>query len=220
MTIPEPDVSVTEEADGEEPTTTPPRVRLANVAVGTAMIATDQVRDGVRSARVKAVSVATEFVGKARGRTDQTAAKVRTAVGEADQRGRDSIETRRRGVTGLMDSAVGGMVGWAQVNVMPRLVDGLVPHLISDVVPRLIDGALPEIQARVVPVLIDDLTSDPRVRELILAQSRGVLGQVTEQVRTGATRADDRLEVAARRMFGRADKESNAGKSAHDSRGA
>jgi hypothetical protein len=101
-----------------------------------------------------------------------------------------------------------------QINVMPQVIDGLVPHLISDVMPRLIDGALPEIKARVIPVLIDDLANDPQVRELILAQSRGVLGQVTEQVRAGTTRADDRFEAAAHRAFGRADKGNNAAKGA------
>ena len=127
---------------------------------------------------------------------------------------------RKNVATSIIDGTVGGAVGWAQVNVVPQIVDDLVPHLISDVVPRLIDGALPEIKARVIPALIDDLTNDPRVRELILAQSRGVLGQVTEQLRTGTARADDRFEATAHRVFGRNDKSPGTGKGVNEARGA
>jgi hypothetical protein len=90
--------------------------------------------------------------------------------------------------------------------VLPKFIDDLVPHLISDVMPKLIDGALPDIRDRVVPVIIDDLTTDSRVQELILNQSRGVLGQLADQLRTNTVRADERLEAAARRVVARNDK--------------
>jgi hypothetical protein len=54
----------------------------------------------------------------------------------------------------------------------------------------------------VLPVVIDDLTSDPRVRNLVVEQSRGVLGDAAAQVRTGTAEADDRVEAAVRRIFG------------------
>jgi hypothetical protein len=208
------------EADSEQPTETQRRPAVATIAVGTVMIAADQVREGVRTVRFKTFTAAIGLLDRTRDRAEQAQARVRAAVGEAERRGRDTIDGRRQDASDLMDTTVSGAVGWAQVNVMPQLIDDLVPHLISDVVPRLIDGALPEIKARVIPALIDDLTNDPRVRELILAQSRGVLGQVTEQIRTGTTRADDRVEVAAHRVFGRNDKGNNIGKGAHDTRGA
>ncbi len=197
---------------------------VVTVVIGTTMIAMDQVRGGVRSAGSRASSAAIGFLKRTRDRSDQTRARVRAAVGEADRRGRQSIEGRRSDASSLVDTTitttVNATVDWANVKVLPQVVDGLVPYLISDVVPKLIDGALPDIKARVIPALIEDMTNDPQVRELILAQSRGVLGQVTEQVRTGTTRADDRFESAAHRMFGRADKGNNAGKSVHENRSA
>jgi hypothetical protein len=196
----------------EDPSRISSSPTVVTVIVGSAMIAVDQMRGGMRSAGAKASSMGMGFVKKVKDRNDETRAGVRAAVTEADRRGRTGIHERRSGASGLVDSTVSAALGWAQVNVVPQLVDGLVPHLISDVVPRVIDGALPEIRARVVPAVIDDLTNDPRVRELILAQSRGVLGQVTEQVRTGTARADDRAEAAAHRVFGQTDKDGNVGK--------
>jgi hypothetical protein len=221
MTSPEQDPGPDEDLGATSPSPT-----VVTVFVGTGMIAIDQVRGGVRSVGSRASSAAIGFLKRTRDRTDQTRASLRAAVGEADRRGRAGIQGRRTDASALVDGTVSGTLDWVQVNVMPQLVDDLVPHLISDVVPRLIDGALPEITARVIPALIEDMTNDPRIRELILAQSRGVLGQVTEQVRTGTARADDRFEAAAHRVFGRTDKvgrvdkENNAGKGVHENRSA
>jgi hypothetical protein len=90
---------------------------------------------------------------------------------------------------------------WAQAQAVPRIVDGLVPHLIDDVVPKIIDGVLPEIRARVLPVVIEDLATEPRLRELILEQSRTAVGEATEQLRASTASADDRVESAFRRFF-------------------
>lgn len=204
------------------------RPRVTTVAIGTAMMAADQVRGGVRAVGGRSISAAIGFLDAARERADRTRAKLSAAVDHAERRGRETLDGRRHDASALVDTTVDGaltgVLGWTQTNVMPKLVDGLVPHIISDVMPRLIDGAMPEIKNRVIPVLIDDLTNDPRVRELILAQSRGVLGQVTEQIRTGTTQADDRFEIAAHRVFRRSDKGANAGgntgRAAHETRGA
>jgi hypothetical protein len=186
---------------------------VVTVVVGTTMIAVDQVRDGVRLIGSRASSMATGFLKKAKDRSGETRDGLRAAVAQAERRGRAGIDGRRSDASSLVDSTVAGALGWVQVNVMPQLVDGLVPYLISDVMPRVIDGALPEINARVIPAVIDDLTNDPRVRELIVAQGRGVLGQVTEQMRTGSTRADDRVEAAVHRVFGQTDKATTPGRS-------
>ena len=212
--------SAEHETDPAEPT----RPSVTTVAIGTAMMAADQVRGGVRSVGGRSISAAVGFLDAARQRADATGAKLRAAIDQAERRGRETLDGRRHDANALVDTTVDGaltgVLDWTQVNVMPKLVDGLVPHLISDVMPRLIDGAMPEIKNRVIPVLIDDLTNDPRVRELILAQSRGVLGQVTEQIRTGTTQADDRFEVAAHRVFRRSDKGANSGGAAREARGA
>jgi hypothetical protein len=70
------------------------------------------------------------------------------------------------------------------------------------VVPRVIEGALPEIRRRVIPVVIEDLTADPRVRDLVVEQGRGVIGDTAVQLRNGTAAADDRVEKAYRRVFG------------------
>ncbi len=200
------------------------RPGVTTVAIGTAMMAADQVRDGVRAVGGRSVSAASGFLRSARERAEAAQASLRSAIDQAERRGRKTLDSRRQDASAMVDTrvdgAVSGVLGWAQVNVMPKLVDDLVPHLISDVMPRLIDGAMPEIKNRVIPVLIDDLTNDPRVRELILAQSRGVLGQVTEQIRTGTTQADDRFEIAAHRVFRRSDKGNNSARATHETRGA
>jgi len=47
--------------------------------------------------------------------------------------------------------------------------------------------------------VIDDLTHDPRLRELILEQSKGAVGDATQHLRATTANADDRVEKA----FGR-----------------
>ena len=90
---------------------------------------------------------------------------------------------------------------WTEAQAVPRLVDGLVPQLVKDTVPKIIDGVMPEIRARWLPVMIDDLTTEPRIRDLITEQSRTVLHDVTDQVRSSTASADDRVESAFRRLF-------------------
>jgi len=129
-------------------------------------------------------------------------AAVRARIARARRKGGATLDAGRAEALALVRSSVDDGVAWAQVNVVPRVVDGLVPHLVDYVVPRIIDGVMPRIRYRVLPVVIEDLTADPRVRELVVEQGRGVIGDTAEQVRTGTAEADDRLETAFRRVFG------------------
>jgi hypothetical protein len=146
------------------------------------------------------------LAAEAKDRTDRARVRLFEVIDDAERRGQATLDARRVGATYLVDATIDDAMAWAQVKVLPRFIDDLVPYLISDVMPKLIDGALPEIRDRVVPVIIGDLTTDERVQELILAQSRGLLGQIADQLRTNSTRADDRLEAAAHRVVGRNDK--------------
>jgi hypothetical protein len=179
------------------------QVKLAQLAVGTAVIAGEQVRGGVRSVGGRTASVMVGLLSRAVTQTEQARDKLFEVMDDAERRGRETLAARRQGAASLVNTTVGDAMSWAQVKVVPQFIDDLVPHLISDVMPRLIDGALPEIRDRVVPVIIEDLTTDSRVEELVMAQSRGVIGQLAEQLRTNSMRADDRLEAAAHRVVGR-----------------
>jgi len=181
-------------------------MHITELAVGTAVIASEQVRGGARAVGGRAAAVFVGLAVKTRERTDRAREMFTVAIDDAERRGRDTIASRRQGASGLVDATIDDALAWAQVKVLPKFIDDLVPHLISDVMPKLIDGALPDIRDRVVPVIIDDLTTDSRVQELILNQSRGVLGQLADQLRTNTVRADERLEAAARRVVARNDK--------------
>ncbi len=191
---------------GSDHTSVGPRstqVKLAQLAVGTAVIAGEQMRGGVRSVGGRTASVMVGLLSKAVTQTEQARDKLFEVMDDAERRGRETLAARRQGAASLVNTRVEDAMSWAQVKVVPQFIDDLVPHLISDVMPRLIDGALPEIRDRVVPVIIEDLTTDSRVEELVMAQSRGVIGQLAEQLRTNSVRADDRLEAAAHRVVGR-----------------
>ncbi|HEY3007213.1 MAG TPA: hypothetical protein VGJ63_03995 [Micromonosporaceae bacterium] len=129
-------------------------------------------------------------------------AVLRDGMADARRLGTDTLDAGRAEALAFVRSNVDDGVAWAQANVVPQIVDGLVPHLVDEVVPRIIEGVLPEIRTRVLPVVIGDLATDPRVRDLVVEQGRGVLGDVAEQVRTGTATADDQVEAAVRRIFG------------------
>jgi hypothetical protein len=61
---------------------------------------------------------------------------------------------------------------------------------------------MPEIRDHVLPVIIDDLAHDPRVRDLVLEQSKGSMGEAAHNVRSATAQADDRIEHAFRRLVG------------------
>ena len=50
------------------------------------------------------------------------------------------------------------------------------------------------------PAVIDDLTHSPQVRELMLEQGRGVVGEAAQHLRSSTAAADDKLESAFRRL--------------------
>jgi hypothetical protein len=149
-------------------------------------------RAGHGVARLSGVAVPKALLGRARGR-----------LADAERTGRATVAASREDAVLFLRAAVDNGVSWAQVQVVPKLVDGLVPHLVAEVVPRIIEGAIPEIRGRVLPVVIEDLTEDPRVRELVLEQSWGAVGEAAERLRTSTSTADDRVESAFHRLIGR-----------------
>jgi hypothetical protein len=144
--------------------------------------------------------------------------EVRRLVQLARERGQATVEAGRAEASTFLQANVTDGMAWAEdqavpqmvdglvphlvESVVPQIVDGIVPHLVETVVPQVIDGVMPEIRARVLPVIIDDLTNDPRLRELVLEQSRGVVGEAAQQLRSATATADDRVEQAFRRWSG------------------
>ncbi len=135
------------------------------------------------------------LLARSRARLSRLVLDARTA-GEA------TLSAGRAEADALVRTGVADGIAWAQAQAVPQIVDGMVPHLVDTVMPQLIEGALPEIRARVLPVVIDDLTNDPRLRELVMEQSRGVVGEAAHQVRSATANADDRVETAFRRLVG------------------
>lgn len=133
-------------------------------------------------------------------------ARVRHRLGEtaatARSHGRATVAASRAEAVSFVRSTVDDGLAWAQADAAPRLVDGLMPYLVDEVVPRLIDGVMPQIRTQVMPVLIEDLTADQRVRDLVVEQSRGMLDEAADELRTTTASADDRVEAAFRRLFG------------------
>ncbi len=122
---------------------------------------------------------------------------------EARLRGAAAVEGGRFDASVFLTESVDGGVGWAQREVVPPIVDGLVPHLVAKTLPQLIEGAMPEIRLRVLPAVVDDLTTDPKVRDLVAEQGRGMLGEAADELRTTAADADDRVESAVLRLLRR-----------------
>jgi hypothetical protein len=127
-------------------------------------------------------------------------AVLRRVSTEARRRGEAAVAAGRSDASAFLQAGVSDSIAWAQARVVPQIVDGLVPHLVDAVVPRLIEGAMPEIRTQVLPIVIEDLTKDPRVRELVLEQGRGVVGEAAQQLRATTATADDRIESAFRRL--------------------
>ncbi|GHJ49112.1 hypothetical protein Cs7R123_64540 [Catellatospora sp. TT07R-123] len=150
--------------------------------------------DDAASPRIAPLAAARDAVRSTRDRG-------RDVVATAGLRGRDTLLTGRAAAVRAFDSTVEETVSWLERTIVPRMVDNLVPHLIDRVVPRLVEGALPEIRHKVIPVVIDDLTRDPRLQALITEQSRGVLANAADELRTTSATADDRIEESFRRLF-------------------
>jgi hypothetical protein len=136
------------------------------------------------------------------GLAGRTRAHVSRLLVNARDAGRATIAAGREDAATFVRSSVADGMAWAETQAVPRIVDSLVPHLVDSVVPRLLDGVMPEIRATVLPAVVDDLTNDPRVRELVMEQSRGVIGEAAQHVRSATASADSRVENVFRRLIG------------------
>jgi hypothetical protein len=130
----------------------------------------------------------------------QSRATLARVMAKARSRGQATVAAGRADAQDFVQSSVAETLSWAQAKAVPQIVDGLVPHLVDEVVPRILEGALPEIRAKLLPAVIDDLAESPQVRDLMLEQGRGVVGDAAEHLRTTTASADDRVESAFRRL--------------------
>jgi hypothetical protein len=135
---------------------------------------------------------------------ERATAQLAHLVADAERAGRATLRAGRADAVAVLQNSIDDGIDWAEVRVVPRIIDDLVPHLIDEVMPRVIDGAMPAIREQVLPTIIDDLASDPRLRDMVVEQSRGVLGEAAENLREGTASADDRVESIARRLLHRA----------------
>jgi hypothetical protein len=151
---------------------------------------------------LQAADLASRLPGANRRKTAVNRYRERLAklVVEARTRGAATVADGRADATAFVQASVNDTIAWAQAKVVPQIVDGLVPHLVDSVVPRILEGAMPEIRAQVLPVVIDDLTHSDQLRELMLEQGRGVMGEAAQHVRSTTASADDRVESAFRRL--------------------
>jgi len=127
-------------------------------------------------------------------------ARLTKVMARARRRGEATVAAGRADAQAFVKSSVAETLDWAQAQAVPQIVDGLVPHLVDEVVPRILEGSLPEIRAKLLPVVIDDLAESPQLRELMLEQGRGVVGDAAQHLRTTTATADDRVESAFRRL--------------------
>ena len=137
-----------------------------------------------------------------RGPLARSRDRINRVVDNARTRGEATLAAGRSEASALINSTVADSIAWAESNAIPQIVDDLVPHLVDSVMPRVIEGVMPEVRSRVVPVIIDDLSNDPRVRDLVLEQSQGLMGEAAHNVRSATAQADDRVEHAFRRLVG------------------
>jgi hypothetical protein len=120
-------------------------------------------------------------------------------VSDAKKRGEASVAAGRADASAFVQASVKDGIAWARAQVVPQIIDAMLPYFLENVIPRVIDGVMPEIRSRVLPGVIDDLTRDPRLRDLVLEQSKGAVGEATQHLRATTANADDRVERAFRR---------------------
>jgi hypothetical protein len=118
-------------------------------------------------------------------------ARQRWAAAARDARlvGAATVAAGRLDARSFLTGSVDEAVVWAEREVIPSVIDSLVPHLVAQTVPRIIEGAMPEIRLRVLPVVVDELTADPKVRDLVSEQGRGMIGDAARELRTSAAAA-------------------------------
>ncbi|MFL5839868.1 MAG: hypothetical protein ACJ77Z_05400 [Thermoleophilaceae bacterium] len=117
-----------------------------------------------------------------------------------------------RGTRAALDAALdSGLVDDALAS---PVVDRLTQHVVDSasmerLVVRVIDSRLVDaavarlLESEDLWIVVDEVARSPSVTEAIGQQGVSFAGQVTDAVRTRSLRADERLERAARRLFGR-----------------
>jgi hypothetical protein len=165
---------------------------LAVALVGTVMQGVDAVAElGAETARMAGTGAAAAAAVADRAYRD--------AVRRGQATAHDcSMEARRR-----LDVLAEASSQWLDHEVVRRVAASMTPYLVDQLMPTLIEGALPLIRTRVVPLIVADLAQDEQIRDLIAQQSRGMAAWTVAEVRKVSTSADDRVEVAARRMLRR-----------------
>jgi hypothetical protein len=170
-----------------------PTSRSLAVLVGLARRAAARGRQAVALANdsptlvmADAVAWSVDFPAKAVAQSPivHTRRALSSAATSAEASGQAAISEGRAQALAALHQAVNDASAWAQLTVVPKVVDGMVPHLVSTVVPQLIDEAMPQIRTRVVPLIIEDLTSDPRFRKMLRENTREVVAETVEQLRT------------------------------------
>ncbi len=102
----------------------------------------------------------------------------------------------------LRRSVADGM-DWAQREVVPPIVDGLVPHLVAKTLPGSSTARCRRSGCGCCRWSSSDLTTDPKIRDLVAEQGRGLVGDAAHELRESAANADDRVESAFLRLLRR-----------------
>ncbi len=129
--------------------------------------------------------------------------RMREAVTHARNRGQDALTSSKAGAAQWLQSRAGAPRKWAEEKAIPQVVDDMTPYMTEQFMPKMIDAMMPHIRAQVVPAVIDDLTTDPRVRNMIAEQSHGAVSAAADELRQVTATADDQIESAFRRTFSR-----------------
>ncbi len=184
---------------------------LPRIALGTAVLTAERLAGRTSASSPVAIAVGLADQGRTSARN---AAKRLTSVRlkaptldlkqmlhDAGARGAIAMSRSRREAEAALRSAMDNSFGWAEQKVVPKVVEDLMPQIVNDIVPKIIDGVMPQIRTKVVPVIVDDLAQDPKVRTMITEQSQSVVTDATEELRETSAEADDRVELAFRRLF-------------------
>jgi hypothetical protein len=157
------------------------------IAVGLA----DQGRKSARSAAKRLTSM----------RLKAPAIDLRQVLHDAGARGAIAMSRSRRDAEATLRSVMDNSFDWAEQKVVPKVVEEMMPQIVNNIVPKILDGVMPQIRTKVLPVIIDDLAHDPNVRTMITEQSQSAMADATLELRETSADADDRLEIAFRRLF-------------------
>lgn len=128
---------------------------LAQQGAQSAKGAVDRLTDAARTRAARILP--------SRAVIDRPLRRTRTTLRRAERAGRATVVQGRNDALYILREGA----RWAQVRVVPAVVDGIVPHLVTRM--------MPEIRATVVPVVVDEV----RARDLVIDRNTGVLGSTT-----------------------------------------